>query len=120
MNTIQAEETRRIAMAGAVCAAIGAAVATMLILTAPPIGFRLVILAAIVLGAISTKTASAVATFTGWILLLPVACTPLAMFIALIVAGGASVPNVDNPALFLLGVPSIAYFATACVIIKMD
>src|SRR5262245_19582839 len=119
MSSVQAEETRRLAFAATVCAAIGAAVAVALIVTAPPIGFRLAILAAIALGAIATKSASAVATLTGWILLLPVACTPLAMLVALMIASG-NLPNPENPALFLLGVPTIAYFATACVVIKMD
>ena len=119
MSTVQAEETRRLAFASAACAAIGAAVATALIITAPPLGFRLVILAAIALGAINAKVASAVATFTGWILLLPIACTPIAMLIALIIAGGR-LPAAENPAWFLLGVPAIAYFAAACVVIKMD
>src|SRR5262245_707848 len=110
MSSFQAEETRRLAISAAVCAAIGAAVSVALIVPAPPIGFRLVILAAIALGAICSKVASGVATFTGWVLLLPIACTPIAMLIALAIAGGG-LPGAENPAWFLLGVPAIAYFA---------
>jgi hypothetical protein len=113
------DEMRRLTIASVACTLIGAAVAVAFIVTAPPIGFRLVILAAIALGAILTKTASAIATFTGWIILVPVACAGIGMLIALGVAIGG-LPGADNPAWLIIGVPAIAYFASACVVIKMD
>lgn len=113
------EEIRRLALTSGVCAAIGAALVAVLIFLAPPLSFRLFIIAAVLLGITNAKVASNVATFSGYILLIPIAFTPLAMLIGLAIASGG-LPSGDNPVWFVLGVPMLAYFGAAAVTIKMD
>ena len=119
MAVIQQGEARRLAIAGVVCALIGGAVIAALIVLQPSLGFRFMVLGAILLGVICTKIAEGVSTFTGYILLIPLALTPLAILIGLAVAAGG-LPEGDNPAWFILGVPILAFFGAAAVTIKMD
>ncbi|MFN0137537.1 MAG: hypothetical protein ACKVS9_15640 [Phycisphaerae bacterium] len=119
MATYQSEEARRLAVASLVCSAIGVAIAIALVLTAPPIHSRLLLLCAFVLALIVTKLSAAIATFTGFVLLIPVACTPVAMLATLTIATGV-VPSGDNPLWLFIALPLAAYFVTAAVAIKME
>lgn len=119
MATYQSEEARRLAVASLVCAAIGVAIALALVLAAPAIHSRLLLLCAFVLALIVTKLSAAIATFTGFVLLIPVACTPVAMLATLVIATGI-LPSAESPVWFFVALPLGAYFVTACVMIKME
>lgn len=119
MATYQSEEARRLAIASLVCAGLGIVLAMGLVIAAPPIGVRMLIVGAIVLALIVTKLATAIATFTGFVLLIPVACMPAAFLTTLVIATGV-VPSGDNPVWLFIALPLAAYFVTSCLAIKME
>lgn len=112
-------ETHFVLRAALVCGLIGGAWGTLLAHSPIAQYFRLVMIGAALMGVISAKAAAAAATFTGWMLLVPIAVVPLVALAVLAAASGGP-PAVSGPLAFVIAMPLFVFAVAACVTIKVD
>jgi len=107
-------ETHFLLRAAVACGLLGGAVGLLMATIPFPQYYRLVMIAWALLGFLAPKLAAAAATFTGWILLLPLLLVPVAAIGVLAFAVG--LPTAVG---FLIP-PSAVFVMLACVRLKME